>query len=47
MHSVRVVAEALDDGRWPIEVDVLDALAALVNAAARDALVIELGAVAR
>jgi hypothetical protein len=41
MHSVRVVAEALEDGRWPVEVDVLDALAQLVNAA-RDVLVDEL-----
>src|SRR5215217_9708981 len=42
IHAVRVVAAALEDGRWPLEVAVLDALALLVTAASRDALAHEL-----
>ena len=42
MHSVRVVAEAIDAGTWEVEFGVVDALAHLVDAAARDLLVAEL-----
>jgi hypothetical protein len=43
MHNVRVVADAIDVGLWDLEFDVIDALAHLVDAAARDLLVAELG----
>jgi hypothetical protein len=44
IHSARVVAEALDDGTWTVDVDVLDALADLIAAASRWQLVAELEA---
>lgn len=46
LHSVAVVSEALADGRWELDVEVLDELGALVDAAGRWALVAELEAVA-
>jgi hypothetical protein len=42
VHSAAVVAAALDDGRWDVDVEVLDGLAALVEAASRWAFVAEL-----
>jgi hypothetical protein len=45
LHSVRVVAEAIDEGIWEIEFDIVDALAHLVDAAVRDLMVADLEAV--
>jgi hypothetical protein len=43
VHSAAVVAAALDDGRWDVDVEVLDALVALLESASRWALFAELG----
>jgi hypothetical protein len=42
LHAIHLVAEALDRGAWPASVEILDGLAANVDAAARWALVVEL-----
>jgi hypothetical protein len=44
VHSAAVVATALDDGTWTVDVDVLDALGDLLAAASRGQLVAELEA---
>jgi hypothetical protein len=43
-HSARVVIDAIESGAWPIEAETFDSTASLLAAAARWALVAELGA---
>jgi hypothetical protein len=42
LHGAAVVAAAIDSGDWPVDVEILDALAALIQSAARWQMVAEL-----
>jgi hypothetical protein len=46
LHSAAVVAVALDDGTWSVDVDVLDALGELLASASHRQLTAELEGVA-